>query len=198
MRLALIGVACLGLAGLTIALADDTALLRSLSHLLALPIAVGVVAIGLAAARVTMRWLEAQPADTRESRLGTIVGVVGLGGLGAAFAVYSLSIYWKRTQIECWDAWQGETVEERAAALHRGKQRLGSVFSLLPEAVGFRVSATCEEAERDLARVRSGLCPRYMMRSWPCRCGGDSYPADARCEHPQCQVGANPEQLVCW
>jgi hypothetical protein len=92
----------------------------------------------------------------------------------------------------------GKNLAERRAALERGKARLGSPFSLLPELIGFRVSKLCATAERDFDRMKRGLCPFEMDEKIPCTCGAERWPDDGRCrESVQCLVDENPERLRC-
>ena len=192
-----IGAACLLRAGIAIAAADSVRVLRPLIHVLGLLLATAVSAIGLGVIRLLAAWPRRHPAERR----GKLAASLGFGVaavlVGSGFCTYSLSFYWKVTCNECWEAGQGRSFEERRAALARGKQRLASVLSVLPELVGFRVSSICAGAERDIQRMERGSCAWFPVRDVPCRCGGQVYPRDAECEHSRCAVRQSPERLTC-
>lgn len=190
-RLVLLGAGCLALAGGVIAALEPRGA-RPFKTLLALLIAVGLVSLGLA----LVRWARAlgarRPALLRLWLLG---GALALAMAG--FCTYSLGFYWKETNDFCGMAHYADTVEERRAQLAEGQRRLSSVFSILPELVGFKVSATCAMAARDIDRMDRGLCPYHMTTETPCACGEDRWPPPRPCEAPQCVIGGDPERLRC-
>lgn len=189
--LVLLGVACIAVAGGVIAALEPRGA-RPYTALLALLLATGVVSLGLA----LVRWATALRAE-RPARLRRwlIAGAVVVAGAG--FSTYSLSFYWKATRKLCWSAQHSDTVEQRRAALAEGQRRLASLFSILPELVGFRVSEDCASAARDIERLERGLCPYHMTTGTPCACGEDRWPPSRECRYPQCVVGGRPERLRC-
>lgn len=191
-RLVLLGVACVAVASVVIAALGPRGASPFMS-LLVLLIATGVVSLGLA----LVRWARALGArNPARLRLLILAGVVVLAGAG--FSTYSLGFYWKETFQICGTAHYADTIEERRAALAEGQLRLKSVFSILPELVGFRVSFDCALAARDLERLERGLCPYHMTTGTPCTCGQDRWPPSRECEDPQCVIGGSPERLRCF
>lgn len=121
---------------------------------------------------------------------------------GATFVTYSLGFYWKRTVDLCGDALIADTLEARAARLAEGQQHRRSVFSVLPELIGFR-AYTCDAAEQNLELLRAGVCPTsyaHLSRAIPCRCGEDAWSAE-RCPtgHGACEPaeGTRPARIEC-
>jgi hypothetical protein len=113
-----------------------------------------------------------------------------------AFATYSLGFHWKETRSLCWEGSSATTLEARRRATAEGSSRARSIFNLLPDLV-FGVSATCDDAERQLLMIERGECPYQPLPGVTCRCGAELLPRDARCTNPQCVPLAQP-RTRCW
>jgi hypothetical protein len=190
---AAVGAALLGL-GALLALLMDERMLPRMPRTVGGILGVGVVLVLRGALRVWSR----QPLARRVWwGVGAIV-VVAV----ATFMTYSLGFYWKRTVDMCSDALTADTLEARAALLVEGQRHRRSVFSLLPEVIGFR-AYTCDAAEQNLALLRAGVCPTsfaYLSTAIPCLCGEDRWSAE-RCAtgRGSCASaeGARPARIEC-
>jgi hypothetical protein len=187
-----VALVCLALAGLLIALLAPRG-----AGLIALPAAVGIVALGLGIHRVLRKLVQSREKEERGGFVALLVATIVAVLAIAAFCVYSLSFYWKETVRVCWQSQQGETVEIRERALATGLERLRSPFSILPELVGFSATYDCQAGAWDLELVRQGECPFYMIEGVPCTCGAERWPDDAQCEHARCIRHEEVPRLSC-
>lgn len=189
----LVGAALLALGALLALLMDERILPR-------MPRTVGGV-LGAGVALVLWGALRAWSRQPAKRRLWWGLAAVVVVG-GATFATYSLGFYWKRTVDLCSDALTADTLEGRAARLVEGQRHRRSVFSLLPELIGFR-AYTCDAAEQNLALLRAGVCPTsfaYLSTAIPCLCGEDRWSAE-RCatRRGSCvpAEGTRPARIEC-
>ncbi len=187
-----VGSALIALGALLLLLMDERLIPRMMgTYGLVLGTGVGLFGWGV------VGWLRARPAANRQaSWIGAFAAVAV-----AAFATYSLGFYWKETLRICGEALYLDTLDAREARLAVGRAHRSSVFSILPELVGFRVNE-CDYAEQNLKLLRAGVCPTVyssISPSTPCACGAQRWPDDCPSGRGYCEQGsvAGASRLVC-
>ncbi len=120
------------------------------------------------------------------SRVRWLVVLIVLFLVTTPYSIYSLGFYWKATARACDRAHMAPSLSAREGFLKTGAERASSIFSVLPDLVGFRGADRCSFAARDLKLIGQGECPFYLLEGVPCRCGADRWPDDAQCVDPKC------------